>query len=79
MMDDMAKKTLERTRGTLLRHLEDLNDEVEQNDGRIGNPMVLDGMKDAITSLDCLNGMMAADTAVTEPSKTGTVYKASDR
>lgn len=51
----------------------------EQNDGRIGNPMVLDGMKDAITSLDCLNGMMAADTAVTEPSKAGTVYKASDR
>ena len=78
-MDDMAKKTLERTRGTLLRHLEDLNDEVEQNDGRIGNPMVLDGMKDAITSLDCLNDMMVADTAVTEPSKTGTVYKASDR
>lgn len=78
-MDDMAKKTLERTRGTLLRHLEDLNDEVEQNDGRIGNPMVLDGMKDAITSLDCLNGMMATDTAVNEPSKAGTVYKASDR
>ena len=78
-MDDMAKKTLERTRGTLLRHLEDLNDEVEQNDGRIGNPMVLDGMKDAITSLDCLNGMMAKDTAVNEPSNAGTVYKASDR
>ena len=78
-MDDMTKKTLERTRGTLLRHLEDLNDEVEQNDGRISNHMVLDGMKDAITSLDCLNGIMAEpESTVTDPPK-GKVYTVSDK
>jgi len=66
-MDEMNKTTLERTRGALLRHLEDLNDEVDQHDGRICDPLVLDGIKDSLESLECLNGMMA------EPASTATV------
>lgn len=44
---------LERTRQNLFRHLEDLNDEIDSDGGRIGNHMVLDGIKDTLKSIHC--------------------------
>lgn len=58
-MDDTSKKMLERTRDTLNRHLEDLNDEVDSNGGRISDPCVLDGISTALRSLTCINGLMS--------------------
>jgi hypothetical protein len=71
MMDERMKEVLERTKKTLCRHLEDLNDQVEQDGGRIKDHMVLDGIKDSVKTLRCLkelmadgNGEAAAKTAV---------------
>lgn len=71
MMDERMKEALERTQKTLCRHLEDLNDQVEQDGGRIKDHMVLDGIKDSVKSLRCIkelmaegNGETAAKTAV---------------
>ena len=69
-MTEIMKAVLERTEKTLCRHLEDLNDQVEQDGGRIKDHMVLDGIKDALKSARCLkeimpsNGETAAKTAV---------------
>lgn len=68
-MTDRMKAVLERTEKTLCRHLEDLNDEVEQDGGRIKNHMTLDGIKDVLKSVRCLmdimkgNGVAAKATA----------------
>ena len=51
IIDEKTMKELERTEHTLRRHLEDLNDQVEANNGRIKDHMVLDGFK------DCLKGL----------------------
>lgn len=59
MMDDRMKEVLERTKKTLCRHLEDLNDQVEQDGGRIKYHMVLDGIKDSVKTLRCLKELMA--------------------
>ena len=53
MMDERMKKVLERTKETLTRHLEDLNDQVDVNNGRIKDHMVLDGIKDSLKSVRC--------------------------
>ncbi len=53
MMDERMKKVLERTEKTLVRHLEDLNDQVDVNNGRIKDHMVLDGIKDSLKSVRC--------------------------
>lgn len=52
-MTEKMKEVLERTERTLCRHLEDLNDEVDNDGGRIKNHMVLDGIKDCLKSLKC--------------------------
>lgn len=57
-MTDRMKAVLERTEKTLCRHLEDLNDEVEQDGGRIKNHMTLDGIKDVLKSVRCLMDIM---------------------
>lgn len=57
-MTERMKKVLERTEEALCRHLEDLNDEVDQNGGRISNHMILDGIKDALKSAKNLNEIM---------------------
>lgn len=62
MMDERMKEALERTQKTLCRHLEDLNDQVEQDGGRIKDHMVLDGIKDSVKSLHCINELVAEDT-----------------
>ena len=53
MMDERMKKVLERTKETLTRHLEDLNDQVDVNNGRIKHHMALDGIKDSLKSVRC--------------------------
>lgn len=53
MMDERMKKVLERTEKTLVRHLEDLNDQVDVNNGRIKDHMVLDGIKDSLKGVRC--------------------------
>ena len=53
MMDERMKKVLERTKETLTRHLEDLNDQADVNNGRIKDHMVLDGIKDSLKSVRC--------------------------
>lgn len=53
MMDERMKKVLERTKETLTRHLEDLNDQIDVNNGRIKHHMELDGIKDSLKSVRC--------------------------
>ena len=53
MMDERMKAVLERTKKTLCRHLEDINDQVDVNNGRIKDHMVLDGIKDSLKSVRC--------------------------
>ena len=57
-MNERMKNVLERTEKTLCRHLEDLNDEVDQDGGRIKDHMVLDGIKDCLKSVKYLSEIM---------------------
>lgn len=58
MMDERMKEALERTRKHLVRHLEDLNDEIDQANGRIENHMVVDGLKDCVKTLCRIKELM---------------------
>ena len=72
-MTERMKAVLERTEKTLCRHLEDLNDQVEQDGGRIKDHMVLDGIKDVLKSVRCLMEIMPGNsesTAVKAAAKT---------
>ena len=60
-MTERMKAVLERTEKTLCRHLEDLNDQVDQDDGRIKDHMVLDGIKDVLKSARCLMELMSVN------------------
>lgn len=60
-MTDRMKAVLERTEKTLCRHLEDLNDQVDQDGGRIKDHMVLDGIKDVLKSVRCLAEIMPSN------------------
>lgn len=51
MTSEEKRMTLERTEHVLFRHLQDLNDEVEQNDGHVRDHMVIDGYKDVVKTL----------------------------
>lgn len=62
MMDERMKKVLERTKETLTRHLEDLNDQVDVNNGRIKDHIVLDGIKDSLKSVRCCLELVAMAT-----------------
>lgn len=57
-MTERMKKVLERTDETLCRHLEDLNDMVDVDGGRIKDHMTLDGIKDCLKSLSFLKGII---------------------
>lgn len=57
-MSERMKKVLERTEETLCRHLEDLNDMVDVDGGRIKDHMTLDGIKDCVKSLKNLSEVM---------------------
>lgn len=52
MMDERTKKVLLRTHENAVRHLEDLNDVIDHDGGRIKDHMTLDGLKDA-TKIVC--------------------------
>ena len=71
-MNDRMKAVLERTEKTLCRHLEDLNDQVDQDGGRIKDHMVLDGIKDVLKSVWCLKEIMPGngELMATKASKT---------
>ena len=72
-MTERMKAVLERTEKTLCRHLEDLNDQVDQDGGRIKDHMTLDGIKDVLKSVRCLMEIMQGNgdsTAATTASKT---------
>ena len=60
-MDERMKEALERTQKTLCRHLEDLNDQFEQDGGRIKDHVVLDGIKDVLKSVRCLTEIMSVN------------------
>lgn len=44
-----------------MRHLEDLNDEIDRHGGHIMDHMVLDGIKDVMKSLKCLTEIMKSN------------------
>ena len=73
MTDERMKEALERTKRHLVRHLEDLNDEIDQADGRIKDHMVLDGLKDCAKTLRCIGELMGGtgkSDGTTDDSKT---------
>jgi len=57
-MKDEAR-IMERTKEHLLRHLEDLNDQIDQDGGRISDHKDLDGIKDVLKALHCLKELTA--------------------
>lgn len=68
-MTDKMKKVLERTEETLCRHLEDLNDQVDADGGRMKDHKVLDGIKDALKSLWYKKEIMGGADAVKTAAK----------
>lgn len=68
-MNERVKMVLERTEKTLCRHLEDLNDQVEQDGGRIKDHIVLDGIKDSVKTLYRIKELMDHGNGETVASK----------
>ena len=61
MTEERMMEALRRTKDHLVRHLEDLNDEIDQDEGRIKDHMVLDGLKDCAKTLRCIRELMGGD------------------
>ena len=61
MSEERMMEALKRTKKHLVRHLEDLNDEIDQADGRIKDHMVLDGLKDCAKTLRCIKELMGGE------------------
>ena len=59
MMTERMKTAIERTEKKLCRHLEDLNDQIDANGGRISDHMALDGIKDSLKSVRYCYELMA--------------------
>lgn len=57
-MDEKMKTVLERTKATLCRHLEDINDAVDANGGRVEDHMTIDGIKDSLKGLAYIKELM---------------------
>ena len=57
MMEQDMTETLERARCALVRHLGELMDEVEHNDGRITSRRMLDGIRETVETLSALGNM----------------------
>lgn len=73
-MTERMKAVLERTEKTLCRHLEDLNDQVDQDGGRIKDHMILDGIKDCLESIKCYNEIVG-DADVAKPTASAAAVK----
>ena len=72
-MTERMKKVLERTEETLCRHLEDLNDMVDVDNGRIKDHMTLDGIKDVLKSVRCLMDIMKGNGSASAAKATASV------
>ncbi len=70
MMDARMKEAPCRTKKHLVRHLEDLNDEIDQADGRIKDHMVLDGLKDCAKTLRCIKELLTEGESETQDGTT---------
>lgn len=57
MMEQDMTETLERARCALVRHLGELMDEVEHNDGRITSRRMLGGIHETVETLSVLGDM----------------------
>lgn len=75
MMTERMKMAIERTEKTLCRHLEDLNDQIDANGGRISDHMALDGIKDSLKSVRCCYELMAMDADGNAAKSVATVTK----
>lgn len=64
-----TKDTMERTRCALERHLEDLMDEIDQNNGRISSRKVLVGIHDVLDSMCYLDTLTKSHEAEAVPAK----------
>lgn len=62
-MTDKMKHELDRAENVLCRHLEDLNDMVDQDGGRIKKHETLDAYKDCLKSIKCHGEIMKGDDA----------------
>ena len=60
-MTDKLKHELNRAETVLCRHLEDLNDQVEQDGGRIKKHETLDAYKDCLNAIKCHDEIMSKD------------------
>lgn len=72
-MTERMKKVLERTEETLCRHLEDLNDMVDVDNGRIKDHMTLDGIKDCVKTLKNLMEVMKGNGGASAAKATASV------
>lgn len=62
MMEQDMNETLERARCALARHLGELMDEVEHNDGRITSRRMLGGIHETVETLSVLGSMATGAT-----------------
>lgn len=69
MTNERKKEAIKRAECVLVRHLEDLCDEVEQDGGRIKDHMTLDGIKDVVKSMHCIDELMGAEGSVGSDSE----------
>jgi len=60
---------MERTKNALVRHLEDLLDEIDEHDGRICSPEVLGGIHKVLWAMTTLDGIGGKDTEVEVKTK----------
>lgn len=70
MMDAHMKEALCRTKKHLVRHLEDLNDEIDRDDGRIKDHMVVDGLKDCVKTLCRIKELLGGAESETQDGTT---------
>ncbi|MBO7060138.1 MAG: hypothetical protein J6W54_03445 [Fibrobacter sp.] len=75
MMTERMKAVLERTEKTLCRHLEDLNDDVDRDGGRIKDHMTIDGIRDCLESIKCHNEIVGNAEALKQPAASTAVVK----
>lgn len=70
MTEERMMEALRRTKDHLVRHLEDLNDEIDQDEGRIKDHMVLDGLKDCVKTLCRIKELMGGAESENQDSTT---------
>lgn len=69
-MNEWKKKILEKTQDTLYRHLDDLNRDVDGNDGHIDDHEILDEIKDSLKGIHLAEELMR-DGVNGDPAKAG--------